>query len=582
MASNGSCERALLERGNMQRVRFQAEGCYTPSNMRGAKEANTGPLQTRYEQRHDRQFLRPPGGRSYRAVSCFTGCGIFDEAARRAKYGVCFAAETDKTQRRPHHRNTGVTPYHSNERLLAELPDDIDMLMFGSDCRSIAKNGLGQGLGVTSDWAAFGRVVRHLKGSHITQFVYEQVDSIIVDPSCADVLAHVVSAFADAGYAVKHGVVDPSNFGCGVSRPRALFLGMKREEAASLVGFLDQPVITSGPLGSHRVSNRCIADYLDQPRPDTSDPDVVEFESWREEREARSGEAWEIRWFVRYDTKAKRDAISRAASVAACQPITLGYAAIVGEATVTYTGHKVGSIYGLLHGITHSGAATGPGKNSAMYYDPKTGLVATLGNRVIQKMWDLEGLEGMTVQGMGQSAHPVPSTANFVTQALFLDKYYATTQTVPRVPRIAFRNILDVLMGAGARRIKRWVREVEVWTQAKRNHPGTRVPAIRPLVLGDEVTKFWARGWIFDLRGCQEGLPPERLERRGWCKHDIWLSNLPYMEDYDDPDVFAMDVNGFSTGSNPVHQLVLHCNTENFVEQEEHAIEGIEEEIERG
>ena len=39
------------------------------------------------------------------------------------------------------------------------------------------------------------------------------------------------------------------------------------------------------------------------------------------------------------------------------------------------------------------------------------------------------------------------------------------------------------------------------------------------------------------------------------------LSNLPHMEDYNDPDVFIMDLSGFSTGSNPGRQVVLHCNT---------------------
>ena len=73
---------------------------------------------------------------------------------------------------------------------------------------------------------------------------------------------------------MKYAVVDPCHFGCGVSRPRALFLGMEKE-AAARVGFLDQPVITSGPLGAHRKSNKCIADYLDQPRRETADHDVV-------------------------------------------------------------------------------------------------------------------------------------------------------------------------------------------------------------------------------------------------------------------------------------------------------------------
>ena len=143
-----------------------------------------------------------------------------------------------------------------------------------------------------------------------------------------------------------------------------------------------------------------------------------------------------------------------------------------------------------------------------MYYDPKTGLVATLGRRIIQKMWDLEGLEDMTVQGMGQSAHPVPSTANFITQALFLDKHYAVTRSVPRVPRIAFRNIGDVLTKAGVAMIKDWVRSVERWTRRKRHNPELRNPGVEPLILGDEVTKFWAGGGSSTCAGAGGGVRP--------------------------------------------------------------------------
>ena len=149
------------------------------------------------------------------------------------------------------------------------------------------------------------------------------------------------------------------------------------------------------------------------------------------------------------------------------------------------------------------------------------------------------------------------------------------------MPRIAFRNIGDVLTKAGVAMIKDWVRNVERWTRRKRHNPELRNPGVEPLILGDEVTKFWARGWIFDLRGCGRGGAPVRLERQGRSEHDIRLSNLPYMQKYDDHDVFAMDLIGFATGSNPVRQLVLHCNTENFVEHEEHAIDGIEEDRQR-
>ena len=86
--------------------------------------------------------------------------------------------------------------------------------------------------------------------------------------------------------------------------------------------------------------------------------------------------------------------------------------------------------------------------------------------------------------------------------------------------------------------------------------------------MGDEDARFWARGGA-----------PARLERRGKVGHDIRLSNLPHMEEYDEPDVFSLDVKGFSTGSNPVRQVALHINPDCFVEHEEVALQGLEEEV---
>ena len=67
----------------------------------------------------------------------------------------------------------------------------------------------------------------------------------------------------------------PHQLRLGVSRRRALFLGMKKE-AAKLVGFMSQPVVTAGPIGRCHGTKRCIADYLDHPRSTEADTDVVE------------------------------------------------------------------------------------------------------------------------------------------------------------------------------------------------------------------------------------------------------------------------------------------------------------------
>ena len=151
-------------------------------------------------------------------------------------------------------------------------------------------------------------------------------------------------------------------------------------------------------------------------------------------------------------------------------------------------------MYGPLHGLTASGVATGPGKNSALYYDPLAGRISTLGERTIRKIWDLGSLRGMSVAAIGQSAHPVPTTANFISQALYLDKYYFMSKRVPRVPRIEFTSITGVLEPSGIDKINTWARRVKGWTRWLRTHPGRRNRGVPPLVMDDRDVRFWARG----------------------------------------------------------------------------------------
>ena len=192
----------------------------------------------------------------------------------------------------------------------------------------------------------------------------------------------------------------------------------------------------------------------DKMKPEKEEGDEPE---WKK-KQSELGEEWEIRWLKGYETEHKRRQIRRDATVAAGKPLTLGYVCKVGEELCTYTGHKIGSIYGPLHGITTTGIATGPGKNSPMYFDPVSGRIGTLGEKVIQRIWVMNKMRGMTVPALGRSAHPVPSTANFITQALYLDKYYVMTKTVPRVPMIEFKGIGDVLEGSGIEKIRLWIR----------------------------------------------------------------------------------------------------------------------------
>jgi hypothetical protein len=124
----GSDSRALRDRKNLRKVRYELEGNSIPRELHGAELATTTDTSYRFEQWHDRQFLRPPGSCSYRAASAFTGPGVFDEAARRAKFNVCFGAEIDEQYRDSYYHNTGVRPYDSNEAILAVLEMVSDLV----------------------------------------------------------------------------------------------------------------------------------------------------------------------------------------------------------------------------------------------------------------------------------------------------------------------------------------------------------------------------------------------------------------------------------------------------------------------
>ena len=455
-------------------------------------------------------FLSPTGLSTYRT--------IYQKACR-----------TDVSLHDDYHDNTGLVPYHSNAALLQDIPDDRSRCFFGSRCRSVARPGLKRGLGQDEDWLEFDRVVQHMGRSSVKACLYECSADLIRDAVCGPVLQHVLNTFDAAGFVVQFDVACPSNFGWGVARARALFVCLRRS-VAEVVGPDFARVVSSGPIGRHTGRTKCVADYMERPRGDSPGTGIVNFEEWREERRAKHDEDWEIQWFAPYDTKLKRDAIRRDEAVARRQPLTLGYANLAGDSTKeTRTGHKVGSVYGTLHGITHTDMASGPGGNCAMYYDPLTGQVETPSDETLAKLWGVRGLRGMTLKNLGQSAHPATLTANFQLITLLLDKYYYLSQSVPRVPLVKFESVLDVYTTEGLAQIDAWVAQAGQWRAEVLRDPerNRKVPA--PLVLGQESVQFWARGRYFDLRPCSEGRPPKRLEREGKADHDIHLLGLPHL-----------------------------------------------------
>ena len=243
-----------------------------------------------------------PGNRILRAASFFTAAGVMDEAGRRAKLLVVFAAETKAALHDDYHRNTGVVPHCSNAALLRDIPDDIDVYLFGSNCRSVSRAGKKDGLGREDDWKDFDRVVIHMSESSVKACLFECSDDLVHDPGCERVLVHVIGAFEAAGFDVKFDSACPTDFGWGVTRRRAIFVCL-RKRVAEVAGFNHDAirVLTSGPIGKHTGRTKCVEDYLERPRGGPTGLGVINFEEWSASQRSDHGEEWAISWFPAFD-----------------------------------------------------------------------------------------------------------------------------------------------------------------------------------------------------------------------------------------------------------------------------------------
>ena len=545
------------------------------------------------ESRLDQNFLRPAGATKYLFASFFTGAGVMDEAMRRAGYTLASAAETDTLHHASYGMNFGVTPYRSNAAALAELRDDIVTWVFGFECTSMARPGRREGL-AHSSWDAFDEIVTALKERQVLSFHCENVADLLESPAFERERHYVLDSFRDAGYVTIQGSVDPSDFGFACSRRRCHILGMRRD-VAELVGWGDQAVATQPFDTMKAASPRCIADRMPTPRGEVEEADAIDFHAFAAAEKAEHGREWYIKWKQEYNTAVKRDSLRREDVVARNATLTLGYIRLQGKPLNRRTGFKVGSVFGLMHGISSTPHAEGPGKNGCFYYDPLTKKTQTLSLSTIRRIWDLPSFSlhrntDVAKRQLGLTAHPAGTTANAILQALYLDKYFYLKGISPPVPRLEFPSKTSIWTALGQEEWARWCQYVVSFTLAVRS--GRKKGSPRAFVGNSKHTTPWAVGRAWDLRPCRNGKPPVLLERRGRAKHELCLSELlsrdddtdyPHDPPYDDPEIAAMtEWLGLSSGANPSMMTVAVANGSLWIEQEETGMAGLKQEAEWG
>ena len=579
----------LGKRRHFYRISIDLNGNYTPVVLKDAKSVPWTEVDPRsyVVQWKDTFNLRPLSSRTYRAVSLCSGAGIDSEAARRSNFKVVYAAESREALRALFRDHFGVIPESSNSSLYEKITGDVVLCTFGTECRSLSTAGIRNGLGNTGDWDTFNEAVDYLERDKVLCFHYENVAALAEDSLQSEVFKHVLHRLGKE-YVLKWGVVCPSAFGKGAARRRTHIIGMRREEAA-VCGFIGDIISGKGvidkPFSNAVIHPRCIADHIED-RWGEMEEDQIDLRDWMTGRnkDARSNnERWEIVWAVGFKTEEDR-LITRVMGYTLNAPVTLGYVKRVADGTnfPTTTGFKIGHVYGLLHGITRNSLpeeVQGPGGNSSFYWDPLTNKIRTLGAKTIRRIWDMEDWPELGIKEMGQSAHPAATQANLMWMALYLDKYYALTASIPPVPRISFNTINDVLTLDSLSRIRGWTNSVVHFVEGCRRSKGKKVKSPSPLIIDDGGIKFWARGWHFDLRG----KVPKRVCRNERNDSKIRLLKLCEMIKYNDPDgQWLIDWIGSSTGGNPAQIIVMHSNDCGFVEAEEIAHEQFDTEEERG
>lgn len=570
------------------KVAIDLHGNFVPKSLRGARVVPESVRDERQFWVHwkDRLNLRPLSGRTYRAVSLCSGAGIDSEAARRASFNVVYAAEVDGHLRDLYRAQFGVQCHIDNEALYQEITQDVVMCTFGTECRSVSTPGQNRGLENTEDWRTFERAVEYMERDKILCFHYENVAALWENETHREVFSYVLDRLSRQ-YVVRWGVVCPSAFGRGASRKRIHFLGF-RKEVAEKCGFTAQGEtgVIDKPFSNVVCVGKCISDFIEDRRAEI-EPDQIDLDLWMERR-ATSGDPWEIVWAEGYSTESARALITRKEGCEGMRPITLGYVKKKswGPSFPTTTGFKIGHIYGLLHGITHnsmSEEAQGPGRNTCFYWDPLTQRTRTLSEKTIRRIWDVESWPDLSVKEMGRSAHPAGTQANLFWMALFLDKLYAQSSSIPPVPRIEFNSISDIFTEETLVRIGAWEKCVVQFVIKCRSiiavgEVQLKLAAPAPLVIDDGGLQFHARGWHFDLKKKK----PERVCRRLVNSSTIRLEKLWGMLRYDDPDVVTATNIGSNTGANPVRRTVVYPNDCGFVKDEDIAHKQFAIEEERG
>ena len=523
-------------------ITYDLHGNFTPKTLHGAKilPASETDLHTITEHVLDSCHSRPLSSRKYRAM-CMGGF-LLAEATRRANFTVAYAA--DNSNRRAYWSHLGVNTFGSRKDLLENVPSDLVLA-------SLSYNSEEE---LTS-------IVGYLRSSRIPSFF---LDTSVIQ--LGELTSNKQMAlFTKAGYTIKVGIAKANDHGVCAAIPRGHILGM-RSDIALKIDFAVGPAPT-GPISIRKINPKCVSDLMEVRRGEPDDTQI-DLETW-----LAANQGWTVTWLEDME----HDALSRIEGLEKEAPIVLGYLHEKGKSISKHASLCICHVYGLVYPESTSDAPQGPGGTSAFYWDPLIGKARTLSLTTKKRIWHMVDLGDVCDGDLKGTSHPANSCTSMEVLALYLDKYFAESRTVPPTPRIKFECITDVFTPAALTKIESWKRRVAKWTcWIRKTKRISKAPA--PLVMGDEAVQFWARGRTFKII---EGVPV-RTERPREPPHEIKLHLLPLIHDYKDPDVVIITSIGFACGSNPAYKVVLHANDCGFIANEDEALKTFQTELALG
>ncbi len=162
-----------------------------------------------------------------RFIDLFAGIGGFHVALKSKGMECVFASEIDRIAAKAYELNFGLSPFGDIYKISSDSIPSHDVLCAGFPCQPFSISGKREGLNDIRG-QLFYEIIRIAEFHKPSLILLENVKTILTIGG-GNVQREIYKKLDDAGYRVKHAVLNASDFGVPQSRKRAYFVAVRKD-----------------------------------------------------------------------------------------------------------------------------------------------------------------------------------------------------------------------------------------------------------------------------------------------------------------------------------------------------------------